>query len=134
MKSLLTANPLGQRFNVILATAAVALAIPVLALALPTNAAANAGCGTQTNIRDGRLVSDAAIHGVTVLMRTGPSDVYCTAWDVLRQGDGAFYYCWTSGSDGRTWTFLRNARTGITGWVLDRQLRDQLGSFVPCGF
>jgi hypothetical protein len=132
MKSHLTAHP-GQRFTLIAAAAALAVAIAMLGLALPTNAAANAGCGTQTNIRDGRLAGDAAVHGVTVLMRTGPSDRVCGAWDVLRQGDGAFYYCFTGDPGGRTWTFLRNARTGITGWVLDSQLRDN-GSLVYCGF
>ncbi len=41
---------------------------------------------------------------------------------VLQPGDDADYYCWTKGPR-FTWTFLRNLRTGVRGWVRDDLLR-----------
>jgi hypothetical protein len=51
---------------------------------------------------------------------------------VLQTSDNADYYCFTSASDGYTWTYLRNIRTGVKG-VQDNLLKDY-GSFVCCGF
>jgi hypothetical protein len=48
MKSVLTANPLGRRFTLILAAAALTFATAVLALALPANAAPTASNAATT--------------------------------------------------------------------------------------
>jgi hypothetical protein len=142
MKSVLTANPLGQRFRLILAVAALAFAIAVLAVALPANAAPkadsarvfakDAACGTKAPNRDNWRVNDAAIHGAAQ-QRTGPSNRVCGAYGVLQPTDDAVYYCVTLDSGGRGWTFLRNLRTGVVGWTVSSLLRYG-GSNVWCGF
>ncbi|HSX02745.1 MAG TPA: hypothetical protein VLI05_05540 [Candidatus Saccharimonadia bacterium] len=41
------------------------------------------------------------------------------------------YHCWTVGSDGYTWTYLRDATTHYAGWVRDNLLVGY-GSLVHC--
>lgn len=41
------------------------------------------------------------------------------------------YHCWTVGSDGHTWTYLRDATTNYAGWVRDSLLKGN-GSHVHC--
>jgi len=139
MKSLLTASPLGQRFNLILVAAALALAIPLLGLASPAGAAAkpdgpistkSAACGRSAPNKEQLRVTDAAIHGPANI-RSG-SSAGCGALGVLMPTHDAIYFCFTTGTGG-TWTYLRDLQTGRQGWVLDRLLRGN-GSHIRCGF
>jgi hypothetical protein len=152
MKSLLSANPLGQRLTLILAAALAA--IPMLVVALPANGAsrahgaskvhgasrvhaglaraANAGCYTDGSNKGYVRVNDVAIHGAA-WQRTGPSDRFCGGYNTLQPGDDAYYICYTFDGSGRSWTFLHNLRTGVAGWTLDSQLRNN-GSNTSCGF
>lgn len=41
------------------------------------------------------------------------------------------YHCWTRGSDGYTWTYLRDVTTKRAGWVRDNLLTNY-GSSVHC--
>lgn len=41
------------------------------------------------------------------------------------------YHCYAIGSDGRTWTYLRDVTTHYAGWVRDDLLKGN-GSLVPC--
>lgn len=41
------------------------------------------------------------------------------------------YHCWKVGSDGRTWTYLRDVTTRYAGWVRDSLLVGN-GSLVHC--
>ena len=138
MKSPLTADPLGQRFTLFLAAAALAFAIAVLALALPANAAPeaapgsvsamSAACGSGAPNKEKHRVNDAAFRG-PANQRTG-SSTGCPAIGVLQPTDDAVYFCFTHGTGG-TWTYLQNLRTGVRGWVLDSLLREG-GSHVIC--
>ena len=41
------------------------------------------------------------------------------------------YHCWKVGSDGKTWTYVRDVNTHYAGWVRDDLLVGN-GSLVPC--
>jgi hypothetical protein len=41
------------------------------------------------------------------------------------------YHCWKRGSDGHTWTYVRDVTTRYAGWVIDRLLVRN-GSLVHC--
>jgi hypothetical protein len=130
--------------KLILTAAASTFALPVLALALvwsanaadkgasAPGAAMPASCGTKNGpnlqnqrVGDAALVSPARQHN-------GPSEG-CRVIGALQPGDDAVYYCYMSGDHGRTWTFLRNLRTGVVGWTRDDLLRNN-GSNRYCGF
>lgn len=55
----------------------------------------------------------------------------CRTDGVLQTSDRADHHCYTVGNDGYSWTFLRNVRTNVAGWV--RDLLDDGGSLVYCG-
>jgi len=91
----------------------------------------NAACG-------GRTPSDidhrSYVTPLTAVQIRNGSSINCTAVGSAQASDDLDYYCWTSNSDGtHTWTFLRDVRTGVTGWVRDDNLRNN-GSQVFCGF
>jgi hypothetical protein len=117
-----------RRLILTAATAVIAIAALTLAVALPANAAAYCG-RSGPNLQNGR-VNDAAFTG-PANQRSG-SSTSCSAPGVLQPTDDALYFCWTSGTGG-TWTYLRNLRTGVQGWVLDSLLRNN-GSNRYCGF
>jgi hypothetical protein len=96
---------------------------------------AHASCGTPGPNLENRVEADAPSGGAAN-QRSGtravsPTD--CVIVGVLQPSDDAVYYCWTRGQDGFTWTYLRNLRTGVSGWVRDNLL-DGNGSNVGCGF
>jgi hypothetical protein len=93
--------------------------------------AMHAPCGTNgPNLQNQRVDDAALVSGAR--QRTGSSTA-CTGRGALQLGDDAVYYCYTWGDDGRTWTFLRNLRTGVVGWTRDDLLRNN-GSNRYCGF
>jgi hypothetical protein len=76
----------------------------------------SAPCGTSGPNRENRVEADAPANG-TANQRSG-SSTGCPAPGALQPTDDALYFCWTSG-EGGTWTYLRNVRTGVQGWVRD---------------
>jgi hypothetical protein len=96
---------------------------------------AHAACGTTGPNIDNRVDADAPSGGAAN-QRSGTvsaSSTNCTIVGVLQPTDDALYYCWTAANDGYTWTYLRNQRTGVRGWVRD-DLLDGYGSDDYCGF
>jgi len=95
----------------------------------------HATCGrTGPNIEN-RVEADAPLSGAAN-QRSGTvavSSTNCTIVGVLQPTDDALYYCYTWGNDGYSWTYLRNQRTGVRGWVRDNLL-DSNGSVAHCGF
>jgi hypothetical protein len=75
--------------------------------------------------------------GSGVNIRRGPHSppgLSCTSDGQGQSGDGADYHCWTFGDtvDGTsTWSWVRNTRTGVQGWVHDSFLSG-FGSSVRC--
>ena len=59
------------------------------------------------------------------------SHIECLSTGVAGVGDTLDYYCFTTNSEGTTWTYLRNATDGTSGWVRDDHLSDQ-GSGYLC--
>jgi hypothetical protein len=123
-------------------TAATAFAMSGIVVAAPAGAAPpnadpgtvsplHAPCGTTGPNLENRVDADAPSGGAAN-QRSG-SSTGCTALGVLQPTDDALYHCWTLGNDGFTWTYLRNQRTGVRGWVRDNLL-DGNGSSVWCGF
>jgi hypothetical protein len=118
-----------------------AFAVLGLILTPAANAAPNNGpdsvtplhapCGTGAPTNHVQRMDDAAITGVTN-QRNG-SSISCTAVGALQPTDDAYYYCYTDAEDGNTWTYLKNRRTGVKGWVRDDLLRNN-GSLWHCGF
>lgn len=75
--------------------------------------------------------------GNGVNIRTGPHSppgLSCTSLGQGQRGDGADFHCWTFGDavgDFTTWSWVRNTRTGVQGWVSDAFLSNG-GSLVEC--
>jgi hypothetical protein len=95
----------------------------------------HAPCGTAGPNRENRVDADAPSGGAAN-QRSGTialSSTNCVIVGVLQPTDDALYHCWTLGNDGFTWTYLRNQRTGVRGWVRDNLL-DGNGSNSSCGF
>jgi hypothetical protein len=90
----------------------------------------NAPCGTSGPNLQNERVDDAAFQGAAN-QRSG-SSTGCWAPGVLQPTDDALYFCYTGAADG-TWTYLRNLRTGVQGWIRDDLLRNN-GSSRYCGF
>jgi hypothetical protein len=90
----------------------------------------SAACGRNGPNYQNQRYNDAPSGGPANI-RNG-SSTSCPAVGVLMPTDDAVYYCYTSGSGG-TWTFLRDLRTGVVGWVLD-SLLDGYGSNRRCPF
>lgn len=90
----------------------------------------HAACGRVGPRLDGSRTNDASSPN-TALQRSG-SSTSCDRPGQLNPTDDAIYFCFTSGNDGFTWTYLERVG-GNRGWVRDDLLRD-FGSFVFCGF
>ncbi|MEU4747003.1 SH3 domain-containing protein [Actinosynnema sp. NPDC023658] len=90
--------------------------------------AAHAACGTTKPDKDDS--SWLATAETAARQRSG-SSTSCTALGTAQTSDRLDYHCYTVGNDGYTWTYLRNDRTGVAGWVRDDLLEDH-GSGVPC--
>lgn len=85
-------------------------------------------CGTTFGDKDHRSFPKPFTQGTTKV-RSGPS----TGCGVVTQVDThnkADYHCWDTGSDGRTWTYMRVKETAY-GWVRDDLLKDH-GSNKLC--
>jgi hypothetical protein len=126
-------------------TAVAASVLSGVALTAPASAAPktppsgvgamHAPCGTTGPNIDNRVDADAPSGGAAN-QRSGTialSSNNCTILGVLQPTDDALYFCWTLGNDGFTWTYLRNQRTTVRGWVRDNLL-DGNGSDDWCGF
>ncbi|MCE7002138.1 SH3 domain-containing protein [Kibdelosporangium philippinense] len=84
-------------------------------------------CGDQYNDRDATGWRPRAKTLSNI--RSGPSTA-CPIFGVLRTSDPVDYHCFKPGQRGN-WTYLRNVRTGVTGWVKDSNLKDN-GSLQVC--
>jgi hypothetical protein len=131
----------------LVATAVSAFAMTGIALAASASAAPktdpgfagpfHAACGTAGPNIENRVEADAPASGAAN-QRSG-SSTGCGIPGVLQPTDDALYFCYTMGNDGYTWTYLRNQRTGVRGWVRDDLLdlnedgRNR-GSIWWCGF
>ncbi|WP_254402445.1 SH3 domain-containing protein [Streptomyces sp. AC555_RSS877] len=112
-------------------TLAAAVITPV---ATASGAQAYANCGRTASDRDGgswRATASGA-H-----MRSG-SSTGCSSNGLAYSGDALDYHCYTWGapdSQGFTWawTYARNTRTGVQGWLRSDVLSDERSS-VYCGF
>jgi hypothetical protein len=89
-----------------------------------------AACGKTGPNLTNKITTNASYPNAAN-QRSG-SSTSCVAVGALQPTDDALYYCYTAASDG-TWTYLKNVRTGVRGWVRDDLLRDN-GSFDWCGF
>lgn len=91
-----------------------------------------AACGkVGPNLQD-QVISNASQGSGGANIRNG-SSTSCPALGVLEPTDDARYFCFTGGNDGFAWTFLRDTRTKVEGWVRDDLLR--LGGSIDfCGF
>jgi hypothetical protein len=142
MKYSLTCN-INLRKRLLLAAAALVLAVPLLvaptsrasAEALDVDGADTSAadpihtCGSAPADKDGSSWGKYfKVNGVNI--RKSPS----TASKICAQGQKSHvvdYHCWTRGSDGSTWTFVRDATTHYAGWVRDSLLKNN-GSYVHC--
>lgn len=116
-----------------IATVAVAGALSVTALGAPAASASDEvgplACTATAPDKDASAYQYTFGDGVNI--RKGRS-TNCTVLGIAYSNQLADYHCW-SAYDGYTWTYLRNAATGVTGWVRDDVLSDG-GSSVWCGF
>lgn len=124
-----------------LASAAVGLVLTAPASAVPKDVDVvgpmHANCGQAGPNLENRVEADAPTGGAAN-QRSG-SSTGCSAPGALQPTDDALYFCYTSGNDGFTWTYLRNQRTGVRGWVRDTLLDINpdgvtRGSLRYCGF
>jgi uncharacterized protein YraI len=115
--------------------AALVLAASVVTPAVTASPAqAYASCGTTVADKDNSTWR-ATANGAN--MRSG-SSTGCSINGLASSGDRLDYHCYTWGapdSNGtRTaWTYARNDRTGVAGWLRTDVLSD-FGSSVYCGF
>ncbi|WP_229695012.1 SH3 domain-containing protein [Streptomyces lacrimifluminis] len=103
-------------------------------MATASGAQAYAGCGRTAPDRDGGAWRGTA-NGAH--MRSG-SSTGCSSNGLAYSGDALDYHCYTWGaqdSQGTTmaWTYARNTRTGVQGWLRTDVLSD-FGSMAYCGF
>lgn len=91
---------------------------------------ANAPCGKNAPDKDAG--SWGATAKTAANQRSG-SSLSCGIDGVLQTSDRADYHCYTRQNAQYTWTFLRNVRTNVSGWVRDDLLEDG-GSIEYCGF
>lgn len=123
------------------------LLVAAISGAAPANAASKTGsgsigpmyasCGTAGPNLENRVEGNAPADG-TANQRSG-SSTSCPAPGALQPTDDALYFCYTAGHDGYTWTYLRNQRTTVRGWVRDDLLDLNVdgfsrGSIKYCGF
>ncbi|GAB2959789.1 SH3 domain-containing protein [Saccharothrix stipae] len=89
---------------------------------------AHAPCGTTAPDKDSS--SWLATARTAAKQRSG-SSTSCEALGTVQTSDRLDYHCYTFGLDDFTWTYLRNVRTNVAGWVRDDLLKDG-GSGVLC--
>lgn len=68
------------------------------------------------------------VNGVNIRRSPSLSSTICAQGQKSHVVD---YHCWKTGSDGRTWTYVRDATTRYAGWVRDSLLVGN-GSSVHC--
>ncbi|MEO3753895.1 SH3 domain-containing protein [Streptomyces sp. B6B3] len=123
---------MSMRKRALLASAAVAaLVTPVVVVGAATPAVAEAACGKTAPDRDSSPLDNTAVSG-GVNMRSGTSSANCPSNGVAYPSHNLDYHCYT-GTEGYSWTYARNATTGVSGWIRHDLLTDQ-GSNVYCGF
>src|SRR5512147_1721251 len=103
-----------------------ALAVPMVTA---TSASANASCGKTASDKDG----SAWGHYADGANERSGSSTGCGINGIAYSNQTLDYHCYTVGNDGYTWTYLRNATTGVYGWIRDDLLSNN-GSYVYCGF
>lgn len=97
-----------------------------------------APCGTVGPNLENRVEADAPASGAAN-QRSG-SSTGCPAPGALQPTDDALYFCYTWDNNlTYSWTYLRNQRTGVRGWVRDDLLDLNVdgfsrGSIKNCGF
>jgi hypothetical protein len=92
-----------------------------------------AACGTNPADHDSYHENVVDPAWAAANQRSGGS-TSCAIYGVLQPTDNADYHCFSWASDYvHTWTYLRNLRTGVRGWVRDDLLKDN-GSHIYCGF
>lgn len=117
------------RMGVILLAAAGTVMVP--ALAEPALASDCSHPHSNLDTTSGTFIG----NGVNI--RRGPHSppgLSCTSDGQGQRGDGADFHCFTVGDnvDGiSTWSWVRNTRTGVQGWVNDGLLSG-LGSIRAC--
>ena len=117
------------------ALAAVATTATV-ALAAPADAATGPGAAPNESVSCGQTYPDrdqssyVSLTRTHVLLRSAPS-TSCTAVGQSERGNSLDYHCFVYGSDGYTWTYLRNVTRGTMGWSRD-DLLPNYGSSVHC--
>ena len=103
------------------------LSAALLTVAAPAGAAVS--CGTTQSDKDGSRYGYSFVTSGTNI-RSGPS-TSCTVKGLAYPSQRADYYCFVTGGDGYTWTYLRDVSTNVTGYVRDDLLADH-GSTVHC--
>lgn len=68
------------------------------------------------------------VNGVNIRRSPNPNSTICAQGQKSHVVD---YHCYTVGTDGYTWTYLRDATTHYAGWVRDTLLVGY-GSLVHC--
>jgi hypothetical protein len=121
-----------SRYRVL--AAAFVLAAAVLTPAITADSAqAYAACGTTVADRDDSAWR-ATANGAN--MRSG-SSTGCRSHGLAGSGDRLDYHCYTwgawQGGSRMAWTYARNTRTGVEGWLRTDVMSD-FGSDVYCGF
>jgi ABC-type cobalt transport system substrate-binding protein len=66
--------------------------------------------------------------GVNMRRLPKPNSLICGQGQKSHKVD---YHCWTTGSDGYTWSYVRDVNTHYAGWVRDNLLVGN-GSLVHC--
>jgi hypothetical protein len=101
------------------------------AVATPSSGAhvapANAGCGVS-----GSTATTRTGHALTAAQIRNGSSTSCPAVGAAQPGDVLDYRCFTHAGS-FTWTFLKDTRTGVVGWVRDDLLSGD-GALFNCGF
>ncbi|MEU4804003.1 SH3 domain-containing protein [Actinosynnema sp. NPDC023587] len=115
---------------------AATLAMPALLLAAPADAAPkddgaaprHAACGSPAPQNRDPI---SAITGGTAgaRIRSG-SAVGCTARGSIQPSHRLDYYCYTTGNDNYTWTYLRDVDTRVQGWVRDDLLPNNGSNYL----
>ena len=118
-----------SRMAVVVLAAAGTVLVP--ALAQPALAS---DCSHGHSNRDS---TGGTFLGNGVNLRSGPHSppgLSCPSNGQGQRGDGAAFHCWTFGDnvDGTsTWSWVRNTRTNVQGWVNDSLLSGN-GSIEEC--
>ncbi|NKE57040.1 hypothetical protein FXN61_09400 [Lentzea sp. PSKA42] len=98
-------------------------------------------CGHAHSNRDTRTGNFFDANAVAI--RRGPHTPECAADGQGQLSHRVDYHCWTNGDavtrggvTYRTWSYLRDVTTGVSGWVsdayLDRNPASSRGSTSPC--